>query len=321
MLRLGYLSELKHPYHFLQIQRLLDFLLYLLHHHYHSPHGRHHYLRFPHHHYLYHHLYLYHLHHYLLALFYPLGYRAAMIWLRAETPSTSHPLPLRPPIVLSHTRESVAMMRAAAPSTYILAPRSGILPSETPPLGTPPLLPILLPTPSPSLLLPSTDCRAGVSKATLLPRKRLCIALGLRYEVGKSSSTPTARPTGGLRADHGFVSTLDDDIRRDPERYVGYGITDTWEDMVEDIQGTPTVTDVADLSQRMIDFVTTVRQDTYVIYRRLDDAQDDKLLMSGRLNMLFRDRRAHAHIALLMEKEARLSREAWDRSMEPCIGL
>ncbi|GJS93848.1 hypothetical protein Tco_0800816 [Tanacetum coccineum] len=177
------------------------------------------------------------------------------------------------------------MMRAAAPSTYILAPRSGILPSETPPLGTPPLLPILLPTPSPSLLLPSTDCRAGVSKATLLPRKRLCIA-------------------------------LDDEIRRDPERYVGYGITDTWEDMVEDIQGTPTVTDVADLSQRMIDFVTTVRQDTYVIYRRLDDAQDDKLLMSGRLNMLFRDRRAHAHTALLMEREARLSREAWGRSMD-----
>ncbi|GJW28196.1 hypothetical protein Tco_0045071 [Tanacetum coccineum] len=239
-----------------------------------------------------------------------------MIRLRAETPSTSHPLPLRPPIVLSHTRESVAMMRAAAPSTYILAPRSGILPSETPPLGTPPLLPILLPTPSPSLLLPSTDCRAGVSKATLLPRKRLCIALGLRYEVGESSSAPTARPTGGLRADYGFVSTLDDEIRRDPERYVGYGITDTWEDMVEDIQGTPTVTDVADLSQRMIDFVTTVRQDTYVIYRRLDDAQDDKLLMSGRLNMLFRDRRAHAHIALLMEREARLSHEAWGRSMD-----
>ncbi|GKC24211.1 hypothetical protein Tco_1026361 [Tanacetum coccineum] len=38
---------------------------------------------------------------------YPLGYRAAMIWLRAETPSTSHPLP-----------------------------------SSTPPSGTPPLLPI-----------------------------------------------------------------------------------------------------------------------------------------------------------------------------------
>ncbi|GJS96168.1 hypothetical protein Tco_0803136 [Tanacetum coccineum] len=143
---------------------------------------------------------------------YPLGYRAAMIRLRAETPSTSHPLP-----------------------------------SSTPPSGTPPLLPIPLPTLSLPLLLPSTICRAGVSEVTLSPRKRLCIALGPRYEVGKSSSAPTARPTGGFRADYGFVATLDDEIRS---------------------------------------------------------------LMSGRLNMLFRDRRAHARTALLMEREARLSQIA-----------
>ncbi|GKB31602.1 hypothetical protein Tco_0871003, partial [Tanacetum coccineum] len=109
------------------------------------------------------------------------------------------------------------------------------------------------------MLLPSTNCRAGVSEATLPPRKRLCIALGQRYKVSESSSPLTARPTRGYRADYGFVGTLDDEIRRDPERYVGYGIIDTWEDMVEDVQGTPVVTDVAELSQRMIDFVTTVR--------------------------------------------------------------
>nr|GFD62206.1 hypothetical protein [Tanacetum cinerariifolium] len=33
----------------------------------------------------------------------------------------------------------------------------------------------------------------------------------------------------------------------------------------------------------------------------------------GRLNMLFRDRRAHAYTRLLMEAEARISREAWTR--------
>ncbi|GJV86181.1 hypothetical protein Tco_1526079 [Tanacetum coccineum] len=206
---------------------------------------------------------------------YPLGYRAAMIRLRAETPSTSHPLP-----------------------------------SSTPPSGTPPLLPIPLPAPSPPLLIPSTDCRAGVSEVTLPPQKRLCIALGLRYEVGEISSAPTARPTRGFRADYGFIGTLDDEIRRDPERYVGYGITDTWDEMVEDIQGTPAVTDVAELSQRITDFVTTVRHDTNEIYGRLDDAQDDRLLMSGRLNVLHRDRRAHARTARLMETEARLSCKA-----------
>ncbi|GKA16505.1 hypothetical protein Tco_0696252 [Tanacetum coccineum] len=82
------------------------------------------------------------------------------------------------------------------------------------------------------------------------------------------------------------------------------------------LPGTPAETDVAELSQRMTNFVTTVRQDTYEIYVRLDDAQDDMLLMSGRLNMLFRDRHAHAHTALLMEREARLSREVWGRSMD-----
>ncbi|GKE86550.1 hypothetical protein Tco_1560292 [Tanacetum coccineum] len=66
----------------------------------------------------------------------------------------------------------------------------------------------------------------------------------------------------------------------------------------------------------MTDFVTTIRQDTYEIYRRLDDAHDDRLLMSGWLNALFRDRRAHAHTTLLMEREARLSREAWGWSMD-----
>ncbi|GJT07400.1 hypothetical protein Tco_0841862 [Tanacetum coccineum] len=50
--------------------------------------------------------------------------------------------------------------------------------------------------------------------------------------------------------------------------------------------------------------------DTNEIYGRLDDAQDDRSLMSGRLNMLFRDRRAHARTTLLMEREAILSREA-----------
>ncbi|GJS71514.1 hypothetical protein Tco_0704355 [Tanacetum coccineum] len=52
----------------------------------------------------------------------PLGYRDAMIRLRAEAPSTSYSLPLPPPIILSHTR------------------------SDAPSSGTPPLLPIPLPT-------------------------------------------------------------------------------------------------------------------------------------------------------------------------------
>ncbi|GJY58248.1 hypothetical protein Tco_0458140 [Tanacetum coccineum] len=228
-----------------------------------------------------------------------LGYRAAMIRLRAESPSTSHPLPLPLPIVLPYTRASMSIMRAAAPSTYILAPRS----------ETPPLLPIPLPTSSPPLLLLSTDCIANVPEARLPPWKRLCIAPGPRYKVEECSSAPTARPTGGFRADYGFVGTLDAEIRRDPDMEIGYGITDVWVDPNEIEEEIPT-TDVAELGERMTNFVTIVRQDIDEIYGRLDDVQDDGLLMSGQLNLLRRDRRSHARTTILIEGEARASREA-----------
>ncbi|GKG55762.1 hypothetical protein Tco_0574656, partial [Tanacetum coccineum] len=67
----------------------------------------------------------------------------------------------------------------------------------------------------------STDCRADVLEVTLPPRKRLCIALGPIYEIEESSHAPTARPTRGFRADYGFVSTLDAEIRRDMDREIG----------------------------------------------------------------------------------------------------
>ncbi|GJT56353.1 putative reverse transcriptase domain-containing protein [Tanacetum coccineum] len=66
----------------------------------------------------------------------------------------------------------------------------------------------------------------------------------LGYEVGESSAGAAARPAGGLRADYGFVATIDREIRRDPERYVGYGITDSWDEIVETLQGAPVSTDI-----------------------------------------------------------------------------
>ncbi|GJY14177.1 hypothetical protein Tco_0383486 [Tanacetum coccineum] len=188
-----------------------------------------------------------------------LGYRAAMIRLRAEAVSTSYSLTLPPPIILSHTR-------LAAPS------------SKTSPLH-----------------LLSTDRREDRPEVTLPPRKRLGIALGPAYEVGESSSAAVARPAGGLRANYCFVANIDREIRRDLERDIGYGITNSWDEIVEAMQGTPVVTDVTELSQRM--------------------TEDDRLL-AGRLNMLFRDRRAHARTARLIETKARMSREAWGRSMD-----
>ncbi|GKE75050.1 hypothetical protein Tco_1537091, partial [Tanacetum coccineum] len=63
------------------------------------------------------------------------------------------------------------------------------------------------------------------------------------------------------------------------------------------------VTYDTELGRRMIEFTTRVRQDTDEIYTRLDDEQSERQLMVGRLNMLYRDRRAYARTARLMEAE------------------
>nr|GEX37485.1 putative reverse transcriptase domain-containing protein [Tanacetum cinerariifolium] len=78
-----------------------------------------------------------------------------------------------------------------------------------------------IPSPPLPVSSPLPVSRADVPEVTLPPRKRLCIALDLRYEVGESSSAVAARRTEGFRADYGFVATLDDEIKRDPEREVG----------------------------------------------------------------------------------------------------
>nr|GFD47226.1 hypothetical protein [Tanacetum cinerariifolium] len=40
-------------------------------------------------------------------------------------------------------------------------------------------------------------------------------------------------------ADYGFVAAVDKEIMRDPEREVGYGITNSWDKIVETLQGAP----------------------------------------------------------------------------------
>nr|GFC91892.1 hypothetical protein [Tanacetum cinerariifolium] len=100
-------------------------------------------------------------------------------------------------------------------------------------------------------------------------------------------SAAAARPAGGLRADYGFVATM----------------------------GAPVSTET-ELGGYMREFETRVRQDMKEIYMRLDDEHSERQLLVGRLNMLFKDRRAHAYTRHLMETEARISREAWVRSTD-----
>nr|GFC53216.1 hypothetical protein [Tanacetum cinerariifolium] len=98
-------------------------------------------------------------------------------------------------------------------------------------------------------------------------------------------------------------------------REVGYGITDSWDEIVETLQGAPDSTGT-ELGGYVREFETRVRQDMDEIYTRLDDEQTERQLLAGQLNMLFRDRRAHVYTRQLMETEVRMSREAWARATD-----
>nr|GFC35136.1 hypothetical protein [Tanacetum cinerariifolium] len=60
---------------------------------------------------------------------------------------------------------------------------------------------------------------------------------------------------------------MDREIMRDLEREVGYGITDSWDEIVETLQGAPVSTDT-ELGRYMREFETRVRQDMDEIYMR-----------------------------------------------------
>ncbi|GKF39419.1 hypothetical protein Tco_0119480, partial [Tanacetum coccineum] len=92
-------------------------------------------------------------------------------------------------------------------------------PLPPPPLSLhlPPPVPTLLPLPSSPLpplpaslfIPPPVDRRVDIPEAELPPHKRLCLTtLTSRYEV-RESSTAAPRPTGGHRADYGFIGTTD----------------------------------------------------------------------------------------------------------------
>ncbi|GJS75538.1 hypothetical protein Tco_0725419 [Tanacetum coccineum] len=143
---------------------------------------------------------------------------------------------------------------------------------------------------------------------------------GPGYEVGESSAAGAARQVGPTtaRADlYGFADMLDAAPGRQTSRELGYGITDTWDDLVGAIQEIAPTT-LEGVNQRVTELATTVDQEDDIIYSQLDDARHDRALLRARVNMLYRDRPFHRRTALMMEEEARVSRAAWAQSMDAC---
>ncbi|GKD08604.1 hypothetical protein Tco_1188289, partial [Tanacetum coccineum] len=119
-------------------------------------------------------------------------------------PKPKHPEDLVPAENEAPIEAYITERRAATPSTY-----HSLLP-----VGTPPLLPIPLPT-------PSTSRRADIPEADTPPRKRILLTAPTpRFEVGKNSAASAARQPGSTmarRVDHSFVDTVDTRVR-DTER-------------------------------------------------------------------------------------------------------
>ncbi|GKA89521.1 hypothetical protein Tco_0811333 [Tanacetum coccineum] len=152
-------------------------------------------------------------------------------------------------------RAATIRMRAEAAATSHSPPPFILSPTRP---DAPPPLPTSAPTSFPPLLLPSDPAERGQTRGINQPP-----------------------------SDEGR------EIRRDPERYVGYGITDSWDEIVETLQGAPISTDT-ELGAHMRESESMVMRDTDEIYTR----------------------HGHAHTRLLMETEAGMSREAWGRAMD-----
>nr|GEZ56112.1 reverse transcriptase domain-containing protein [Tanacetum cinerariifolium] len=121
--------------------------------------------------------------------------------------------------------------------------------------------------------------------------------------------------------DYGFVATVDREIIRDPERDVGYGITDLWDEIVETLQGAPVSTDT-ELGGYMREFETRTKarmsQEAWVRSTYASDLVHGEV-MSLRTTVLGQmteirelhaaDRRRHTVISELLRTDHRRSTE------------
>ncbi|GJX71731.1 hypothetical protein Tco_0308902 [Tanacetum coccineum] len=207
-----------------------------------------------------------------------------------------------------------------------------LLPLTTPPPSPLTLLSSPLPQiPSPPLHIPSPPPNSLTNieiPETYLPlRKRVRFASPTpSHEVGESSAAGAARQDGPAvaredpysvaRGDlYGFIDMVDVAPRHPMSRELDYGITDTWDDLVgANDKIAPTT--LGGVNQRVTDLSTIVEQETTIMYGIMEDARDDRSQLRGRVNLLYRDRPIHRRLAVMIEREAKMAREAWELSMD-----
>nr|GEY33669.1 reverse transcriptase domain-containing protein [Tanacetum cinerariifolium] len=189
----------------------------------------------------------------------------------------------RPEPPMSASMEACIARHAALPSPSLLVPS---LPLPFPS----PLTTSLTDTEAPlgyreagirmGALLPSTSRRTDILEVDMLPQKRACLnTLTLGFEIKESSAAV-------------------------------YGITDTWDEIVDTLMEIASTT-LEGVNERVTELDTIVRQRTDEFELRFEEEQDGRALLRTRVNTLFRDRPDHRYIAMIMDREAMYAREAW----------
>ncbi|GJR96591.1 hypothetical protein Tco_0268765 [Tanacetum coccineum] len=64
------------------------------------------------------------------------------------------------------------------------------------------------------------------------------------------------------------------------------------------------------------DLYKFVDMETTIMHGLMEDARDDRSELRGRVNLLYRDRPIHHHLAVMVEREAWMARKAWGFSMD-----
>nr|GFB43343.1 hypothetical protein [Tanacetum cinerariifolium] len=211
-----------------------------------------------------------------------------------------------------------------ADSTVVSLPAVDHVPSEevTEPLPQIPSPPLPIPSPP-----PNSPTHIKILESCLPLRKRLCFAShSPSQEVGESSATGATRqdepavarddPYSLVREElYGFADRVDFAPVHLMSKELDYGITDTWDELVGAIEEIAPTT-LQGVNQRVTDLFTVVEQETTIMYGIMEDAQDNGSQLRGRVNLLYRDRPVHRRLAVMIEREARMAREAWGLSMD-----
>ncbi|GKF30325.1 hypothetical protein Tco_0100123, partial [Tanacetum coccineum] len=150
-------------------------------------------------------------------------------------------------------------------------------------------------------LPPNSPTSIEIPESCLPFRKRVRFAsLTPSREVRESSAAGASRqdrPTIAREDLYGFVDMVDVPPRCSTFRELDYDITDTYDNLVGAIDEIAPTT-VEGVNQSVTDLATIVEEETTSMYGFMEDAQDDRSQLRGRVNMLYRDRPVHGRLAV-----------------------